>query len=52
LVETLPVEELVKVHGWVMRIVAVEGVCTLWFGVVVLKGVEVMIGPVGGLTEG
>lgn len=34
-----------------MQVVAVEGVRTLWLGVVMLKGVEVMIGPVGGFTE-
>jgi hypothetical protein len=35
-----------------VQVVAVKGICALWLSVVVLKGVEVMIGPIGGLSEG
>jgi hypothetical protein len=35
-----------------MQVVAIEGVRALGLSVVVLQGVEVMVGPIGGLTEG
>jgi hypothetical protein len=52
LVKTFAVEEVVKVHGWMMRVVTVEGIGTLGLGVMLLQGVDVVIGPVRGLSKG
>jgi hypothetical protein len=36
LVKTLAVEELVEVHGWMMRVVTVEGIGALRLSVMLL----------------
>ena len=51
MVQAFAVEEVFEVYGWVVWIMTVKSVCALRLSVVALECIEVMVCPIGRLTE-